>query len=973
LLGVKVLSDLDLETRPCDGRMQYILKGSRFGVQRRQPGGAIAEPVFAEREDAMVQNKIGGQEQLELRDYFPETFLWDLYVVGPRGVVEVEKAVPHTITTWIGSSFCSNVNSGLGVSPSVSLTVFQPFFASFNLPYSVIRGERIPISVSVFNYLSECLAIKVTLTQENWFEMVGSTAEQNICVCGGQKETPTFYIRPLLLGSLNLTVEAEVTSEAGICGNDLQVNTGYLGLKDAVRRPLLVEPEGKEEEYARSLFVCPTDADGETGVLDLSLPPEGLVPDSARGYFTVIGDVMGPALNGLDKLLRMPYGCGEQNMLNFAPNIFIMQYLTGTNQANSEIETNAKQFMTAGYQRELNYRLTDGSYSAFGNNDPEGSMWLTAFVSKSFAQARPFIFIDQVDLDKSIAWFRSQQLENGCFPARGRVIHKEMLGGLTGEGSPAVLTAYVLIAMIESGINKEDPAVMDAVLCLKAQTVNDTYSIALMTYAMSLYDTAAPFRMDLIDILDRRAILEDGKTYWRQGSAAPAPPPPLIGGWRRPYQAPSADVEITAYVLLSKLADGGAGVIGKALPIVKWLTSQRNENGGFASTQDTVVGLQALAQYATLVYGKSTNINVMVSGLGISETISVDSTNSLLLHQKSVQVPNSLTVTTTGTGCVFVQASVRYNVLNMVNGRDAAFSLTVKAKREIEGANQCRFRYLEICARYNLADKVSNMAVISAKMQTGWIPVKDSLYDLKNDATLKLKRFELDNNWLNFYFDQLSGDYTCFVMKVEQDLIVGDLKPSVVKVFDYYDKEKLAEATYELTTTCGTKEEIPFNANDAVDPNNLEQQREPIGSFPGGPVVKVGENNDDCPVCLEAKPDDLQQMFCAATKAYRFDVRPRKKYPLKARKEMRQGGIDHIHIALKYNLKDGCQCPCLNESGKILVLTKETDIESVRRRKRSNRHRGKLNLAKDITIIPMGGDYREIERELRRYRTKNCP
>ena len=43
-------------------------------------------------------------------------------------------------------------------------------------------------------------------------------------------------------------------------------------------------------------------------------------------------------------------------------------------------------------------------------------MWLTAFVVKSFAQAKPYIFIDEEDLQKSIDWFESKQLENGCFP-----------------------------------------------------------------------------------------------------------------------------------------------------------------------------------------------------------------------------------------------------------------------------------------------------------------------------------------------------------------------------------------------------------------------------------------------------------------------------------------------------------------------------------------------------------------------------
>jgi len=73
-------------------------------------------------------------------------------------------------------------------------------------------------------------------------------------------------------------------------------------------------------------------------------------------------------------------------------------------------------YIYKGYQRELTYRHTDGSYSAFGKSDKEGSIWLTAFVVKSFAQAKPYMFIDEKDLKMSIDWMISKQLDTGCFP-----------------------------------------------------------------------------------------------------------------------------------------------------------------------------------------------------------------------------------------------------------------------------------------------------------------------------------------------------------------------------------------------------------------------------------------------------------------------------------------------------------------------------------------------------------------------------
>ena len=51
------------------------------------------------------------------------------------------------------------------------------------------------------------------------------------------------------------------------------------------------------------------------------------------------------------------------------------------------------------------------------------------------------------------------------------------------------------------------------------------------------------------------------------------------------YQARSTDIEQTAYVLLAMLENGGGSTISEAVPIVKWLSKQRNGLGGWSSTQ----------------------------------------------------------------------------------------------------------------------------------------------------------------------------------------------------------------------------------------------------------------------------------------------------------------------------------------------------------------------------------------------------
>lgn len=60
------------------------------------------------------------------------------------------------------------------------------------------------------------------------------------------------------------------------------------------------------------------------------------------------GDILGRALQNLDGLLRMPYGCGEQNMALLAPNIYILQYLKNTQQLTPAINEKATNFLTSG-------------------------------------------------------------------------------------------------------------------------------------------------------------------------------------------------------------------------------------------------------------------------------------------------------------------------------------------------------------------------------------------------------------------------------------------------------------------------------------------------------------------------------------------------------------------------------------------------------------------------------------------------
>lgn len=61
-----------------------------------------------------------------------------------------------------------------------------------------------------------------------------------------------------------------------------------------------------------------------------------------------LGDLLGSAMRNTQNLLQMPYGCGEQNMVLFAPNIYVLDYLNETQQLTAEIKSKAIRYLNTG-------------------------------------------------------------------------------------------------------------------------------------------------------------------------------------------------------------------------------------------------------------------------------------------------------------------------------------------------------------------------------------------------------------------------------------------------------------------------------------------------------------------------------------------------------------------------------------------------------------------------------------------------
>ncbi|TKC52131.1 hypothetical protein EI555_018109, partial [Monodon monoceros] len=743
----------------------------------------IAYPVVGRENPPAVEVKE------TVRKYFPETWIWDLVALDISGRSELAVKVPDTITEWKAGALCLSGTAGLGLSPTISLTAFQPFFLELTLPYSVVRGEAFTLKATAFSYVSHCIRVSVQLEVSPAFLAIPvEKNEESHCVCGNKQKTVSWAVTPKSLGKVNFTATAEALQSQELCDNEVP-HVPAPGQKDTVVKPLFVEPEGIEKEETFNTLLCASET-GEPEKLSLKLP-SNVVEGSARATHSVLGDILGSAMQNLQNLLQMPYGCGEQNMVLFAPNIYVLNYLNETGLLTEKIKSTAISHLISGYQRQLNYKHSDGSYSTFGDRHSrsQGNTWLTAFVFKSFAQAQSYIFVEDSHIMNSLTWLSQKQKENGCFQRSGSLLNNAIKGGVDDE---VTLSAYITIALLEMPLPATHPVVRSALFCLERAWESTSeaqgslvYTKALLAYAFALAGNQAK-RSELLESLDKEAVKEEDSIHWQR----PGKPQEVNALYYQP-RAPSVEVEMTAYTLLAYLTAQPAPSsedLSVATRIVKWITKQQNPSGGFSSTQDTVVALQALSKYGAATFTKREKAATVTikSSETFSEEFQVDEGNRLLLQEVALpEVPGEYSMAVSGSGCVYLQTSLRYNILPKKEGK-SPFTLKVDTlPKNCDGVNAHSKVQILINISYTGERPSSNMVIVDVKMVSGFIPVKASVKKLQERP--QIQRTEVSTNHVLIYFEELTHQSLSFSFSVEQNIPIKNLKPATVKAYDYYE------------------------------------------------------------------------------------------------------------------------------------------------------------------------------------------
>uniref|UniRef100_A0A8C2BCJ2 Alpha-2-macroglobulin-like n=1 Tax=Cyprinus carpio TaxID=7962 RepID=A0A8C2BCJ2_CYPCA len=349
-----------------------------------------------------------------------------------------------------------------------------------------------------------------------------------------------------------------------------------------------------------------------------------------------------------------------------------------------------------------------------------------------------------------------QYLEN---TEQGKLFNNRMKGGVSDN---VTITAYITASLLELNTSVTDPAVSKGLSYLKriVGNIQNTYSTALLAYTFSLAgDTDT--RQQLFKKLEDAAISDGSHLHWSQSASADA--------------SDSLAVEISSYVLLAVLtADSPTTAdLGFANRIVSWLVKQQNAYGGFSSTQDTVVALQALSLYATKVFSSAGSSTVTVQSAADTHRFDVNQDNKLLYQEKQLQtVPAKYSIEVKGSTCVSVQMSLFYNIPTPKDSK----ALQIFARTE----GLCQSRTGQILDV--VLDIISNMVIVDMKLLSGF-KLKPSSLDAKSEHRVESK----DDHVIIYLQEYMVFQRT---LRIQQIFSVKNLKPAVVKVYDYYQTSK---------------------------------------------------------------------------------------------------------------------------------------------------------------------------------------
>jgi len=430
-------------------------------------------------------------------------------------------------------------------------------------------------------------------------------------------------------------------------------------------RQLLIPVKAIAATNGKVQFIVETDLKTETITLPITATEKGFPiietfsgNQSGKHAFTVakvipgsihtelkLFTLDGQLLDGIESMLREPYGCFEQTSSSTYPNIFVLKYLRESGKSNKAIEEKALGYIERGYNRLIGFETKKNGFEWFGNTPPHEA--LTAYGLLEFTDMQEFIHVDKQMLERTKQFLLSRRDGKGAFSLS--------TGGYDAFASVPnkIANVYIVYALTQAGIGNEIKLEYETAI-KKAQESNDGYLLAMMALAAS----------NMKQEKDYQALMNELNTNYQKSN---------LTSETSVVNSRDASLRVeTASLYALALMRSPSPDMGMVATLISKILSEKSYYG-YGSTQATVMALEAIVAYSKLTGSMSENPQITFTMNDTNATTDSSLTGivqeganvfGIQYHERGNAMPYNL--------------QVSYNTFTPPNSAKAELTLTTK-------------------------------------------------------------------------------------------------------------------------------------------------------------------------------------------------------------------------------------------------------------------------------------------------------
>ncbi len=546
---------------------------------------AMTEAVFAQNKDSKAIAK--------LRKDFKDTALWLPKVeTDAAGEATVRLNLPDNLTTWRLTGRAITLTDKVG-QDTYKIKTTLPIIARLATPRFLVRTDQASLRVIGQSNLTEAqqASLKLELKTAALVGLNGVLPDQTLNLGAGNKVTADFTVKANAIGMATLQASV-LTSKAS----------------DSLERSFNVLPRGVPLERGWA---------GEgNSQWNFELPQKTAL-ESATGKLFLTPSLVAAVSPALRYLAGYPYGCTEQTLSRFVPNL-LAKRVGGLAQLPEEVAQNIDQYTADGLKRLYGFQHEDGGWG-FWEND-SSSVFITSDVILGLLEAKMGGYSVRPEvLERGIAYL-SKNLQDAALD------------------NPDA-KAYAYYALAKAGFPKMG---LDTVLQNKNISAYGLSLGVLAYFEVGQTDKA----QNVLTRLITKATVRNQAAYWQINTT--------------PYAWNDDQVEATAFALegLIRLRPTDP-LVAK---VVNWLLLER-KGDRWVSTKDTAAVVRSALLLSKVRGEDSLNVQVKATLNGktlVDQQVQGQSNTGLEFPLSNFAVgKNTLSLEVKGTGNLYASANLR--------------------------------------------------------------------------------------------------------------------------------------------------------------------------------------------------------------------------------------------------------------------------------------------------------------------------